>query len=179
MSQHRAHLTYQSKGAVISTDKVYRYRLWRIWDDTKDKVLFIMLNPSTADYDVDDPTIRRCVGFAKSWGFGGVYVGNITAFRSTDPKKLNQDSFATGTENLLHIMDMVKDCTTVVCAWGNGPVLKKLTKGSGIAVERACGVFILKQKGKRICVIDRAKDGTPKHPLYLKKDLQLKDYFGD
>jgi hypothetical protein len=76
------------KDAKLSDDKLYRYQLSRIWDETKPKVLFIMLNPSTADADVDDPTIRRVINFAKSWNYGGVYVVNLYAFRSTDPKGL-------------------------------------------------------------------------------------------
>ena len=76
------------KGAIISKDKKHRYRLWRIWDDSLPKALFIMLNPSTADVMLDDPTIRRCIGFAKSWGYGGIYVGNIFSLRSSNPKDL-------------------------------------------------------------------------------------------
>lgn len=73
------------KGGVLSEYQSYRYRLWRIWDQVKPKVMFIMLTPSTADADTDDPTIRRCIGFAKSSGFGGLYVGNLFAYRSTQP----------------------------------------------------------------------------------------------
>src|SRR3546814_16904510 len=62
--------------------------LWRIWDDTKPQCMFIMLNPSTADADLDDPTIRRCIGFAKSWGYGGLQVCNLFAYRSTEPREL-------------------------------------------------------------------------------------------
>ena len=77
-----------NRGATFSKCKIYRYRLWRIWDAKKPTVLFIMLNPSTAGSTMDDPTIKRCIGFAKSWGYGGLYVGNLFAYRSTQPKGL-------------------------------------------------------------------------------------------
>ena len=73
-------------GADISSDNKYRYSLWRIWDKNKPIILFIMLNPSTADAVNNDKTMTRVKNFAESWGYGGVYVGNLYAFRSTDPK---------------------------------------------------------------------------------------------
>ena len=95
------------KHAVISHDDKYRYQLSRIWDEEKPMVLFIMLNPSTADADVDDPTIRRVVNFAKSWGYGGVFVGNLYAFRSTDPKVLRYIDDPIGEENIQHIQSLI------------------------------------------------------------------------
>ena len=69
------------RNAELSACGKYRYRLSRIWDDKKPLVLFIMLNPSTADAEQDDPTIRRCIAFAKNWGYGGFMAGNLFAFR--------------------------------------------------------------------------------------------------
>ena len=92
------------KHAIISQDDKYRYQLSRIWEEEKPKVLFIMLNPSTADADVDDPTIRRVVNFAKSWGYGGVFVGNLYAFRSTDPKGLRYIDNPVGEDNIGHAL---------------------------------------------------------------------------
>lgn len=88
------------KTAIISEDEKYRYQLSRCWDETKPRILFIMLNPSTADANIDDPTIRRVISFAKSWGYGGVYVGNLFAFRSTDPKGLKQIADPVGENNM-------------------------------------------------------------------------------
>ena len=66
--------------AIFSPDRIHRYGLWRIWDDALPKVLFIGLNPSTADELKNDPTIRRCIGYAKDWGYGGYIMGNIYCF---------------------------------------------------------------------------------------------------
>ena len=79
-----------NKGAKFSPCKKYRLQLWRIWDDKLPKIMFIMLNPSYADAHHDDPTIRRCINFAKNWGYGGFYVGNIYPLISTKPKLLLQ-----------------------------------------------------------------------------------------
>jgi hypothetical protein len=76
------------KDAVLSECRTYRYALWRIWDQTVPYAMFIGLNPSTADESNDDPTLTRCMGFAKSWGYGGVCMANLFALRSTDPTAL-------------------------------------------------------------------------------------------
>lgn len=153
--------TDNSKGAKISECGTYRYQLWRIWDKDLPKVLFIMLNPSTADANTDDPTIRRCIGFAKSWGYGGFYVGNLFAYRSTSPKGLLDADDAFGEWNNYHLNEMAEKCDLVVCAWGNAPILKKMKYYP-----------TLNNISKPKHYIDLAKDGTPKHPLYLKGDLK-------
>lgn len=76
------------KSAYPPDDKIKRYSLTRIWDDQQKKLLFIMYNPSTADYKTDDPTIIRIINFAKKWEYGGIYVANLYAFRSTKPKEI-------------------------------------------------------------------------------------------
>ena len=77
-------------GAAFSPCGRYRYKLWRVWDPARPLgcVMFLMLNPSTATDNEDDPTIRRCIGYARSWGYGGLYVGNLFAYRATDPRRL-------------------------------------------------------------------------------------------
>ena len=95
------------KHTIISQDNKYRYQLSRIWDERKPTVLFIMLIPSTADADIDDPTIRRVVNIAKSWGYGGVFVGNLYAFRSTDPKGLQYTDNPIGEDNIQHIQSLI------------------------------------------------------------------------
>lgn len=149
------------KGAIISDCGQYRYSLWRIWDEDKPRVLFIMLNPSTADESKDDPTIRRCIGFAKSWGYGGFYVGNLFAYRSSSPKDLLSATHPKGLHNYAHLVDMESKCEKVVFAWGNGPILKKLK------IELPTETV---GKAPAYCIA-LSKDGTPKHPLYLPKVL--------
>jgi len=101
-----------SSGAVMSACRKYRYRLWRIWDDSKPKVLWIMLNPSMADENENDATIKKIIRFSKSWGYGGIYVGNMFSFRATDPKQLKKLKYleAVGVNNLLNIQEMAQLC---------------------------------------------------------------------
>lgn len=150
------------KGAEISACGKYRYRLWRVWDRTKPFVTFLMLNPSTADENIDDPTIRRCIGFAKSWGYGGIIVCNLFAFRSTDPKALLKVDDPIGEENKQHIKECVDMSEKVICAWGNGNILKILSKKFN---------YMFSTFGMKLHYLDLSKDNIPKHPLYLKKNL--------
>ena len=148
------------KHAIISHDNKYRYQLSRVWDDEKPKILFIMLNPSTADADVDDPTIRRVVNFAKSWDYGGVFVGNLYAFRSTDPKGLKHTDDPVGPENMAHIQSLIGLTDKIVYAWGNNQKEPK---------------WLCDLVDTPYC-IDISTKGIPKHPLYLKGELQPKLY---
>ena len=149
-----------NKTAVLSHDNIYRYQLSRIWDEEKPKILFIMLNPSTADEFVEDPTIRRIVNYAKDWGYGSVYVGNLYAFRSTDPKGLNSVEDPIGPENITNIQALIGLVDKVVYAWGN---------------ERKEPEWLKKIVTNPYC-IDISKKGIPKHPLYLKKCLKPQLY---
>ena len=144
-----------TKGAVISECGNYRYSLWRIWDDTKPMMMFIMINPSKADADNDDPTIRRCIGFAKSWGYGGFYVGNLFGYRATDPKELKKVDNPRGRFNYDNLLKMSRKSDIIVCAWGNklGAPSKEI------------------QSLGDLYYISVNNDGTPGHPLFLKGDL--------
>ena len=144
-----------NKTAVLSHDNIYRYQLSRIWHEEKPKILFIMLNPSTADEFVEDPTIRRVVTYAKDWGYGGVYVGNLYAFRSTDPKGLKSITDPVGPENITHIQTLISVVDKVIYAWGN---------------EEKEPDWLKKMVDTPYC-IEISKKGIPKHPLYLKKCL--------
>lgn len=159
------------KSAIISEDNKYRYELRRIWDDSKDLVMFIMLNPSTANAEKDDPTIRRCIRFAESWGYGGILVGNLFAYRSQFPETLLLTSDdPIGDKNKDYLVKMSKECDKIICAWGNQHIIDKLSKKfdtykplEGILCE--------------LNYLELSIDGTPKHPLYLKKDLIPRKYF--
>jgi hypothetical protein len=149
-------------GAVMGPAGIFRMELWRIWDNDLPKVLFIMLNPSTADHMHDDPTIRRCMNFAKLWGYGGIYVGNLFAFRATDPTELKNApggaiNLRIGENNDGHLKRMANECDRIVFAWGNG----------GELVARALEVAELFPEAYCLGV---TKMGHPVHPLYIKKD---------
>lgn len=148
--------------AIISDCQKFRYSLSRIWENSKPKVLFIMLNPSTADALTDDATIRRCRGYAESWGYGGFFVGNLFPFRSPEPTDLLKCENPLGNNNEDHLRTMANLCDLVVCAWGNSPVVNKIQKRFPD----------LKVILKDLHYLELSKDGTPKHPLYLQKSLQ-------
>lgn len=150
------------KDAKISPDGKYRYSLVREWDKERPKVLFIGLNPSTADEKLDDPTIRRCINFAKRWGYGGILVGNLFAIRSTEPGLIRKDPDPVGPKNDASLLEMVKDAKLVVGAWGN----------HGAYLDRSAYVRRLIPDMKCLA---RNKTGEPTHPLYIPDDQELID----
>ncbi len=113
-----------TKNAVISEDQLYRYSLERVWDTSKPTVLFICLNPSTADAKTDDPTVRRMIGFAKQFGFGRLLVGNLFAFRATKPSDLLAANAPIGPENDTYLSKMANEAHTIIAAWGNKGIFK-------------------------------------------------------
>ncbi|HEX2925063.1 MAG TPA: DUF1643 domain-containing protein [Ruminiclostridium sp.] len=149
------------KGAIIDETGKYRYQLWRIWDETKPLVLFIMLNPSTADTEEDDPTIRRCMNYARSWDYGGIKVVNLFAYRATNPKELTKVIDPVGIENNKFITMAVQETGTVIAAWG--------TKGNYLSRQNHLMELELLYN---LHYLELTKDGFPKHPLYLKADLK-------
>ena len=150
-------------GAILSSDRVYRYRLWRIWDCGKPLVLFIGLNPSTADEAEDDPTIRRCIGFAKKWGYGGLYMGNLFALRATDPENMMANPAPIGSENHKALTGMYLETRCSVACWGvNGSYLNREHRFEMEFSDLKC--------------LGVTKGGHPKHPLYLSKTTKLIDW---
>jgi len=107
------------KGAVVDKTELYRYSLWREWNIDAPKLVFIMLNPSKADAYIDDPTLRRYIGFAKSWGFGSLTVINLFAYRSAKPSELRQVNDPVGTQNDRYLKKAIKSADKIVVAWGN------------------------------------------------------------
>ena len=146
----------ENKGAEFSKCGKYRYKLWRIWDESKPMMMYIMMNPSTADASEDDHTITRCIGFANSWGYGGFYVGNLFAYRSTDPKELKKVTDPIGNFNYNHLFEMSLKSDIIVCAWGN-------KQGSPPEKIRNLG---------ELYYLSINNDGTPGHPLFLKSELK-------
>ena len=148
------------KGAIFSNCRKYRYALWRIWDKSKMAVMFIGLNPSTANENIDDPTIRRVKKFAFDWGYGGVYMVNLFAYVTTNPQELkNSRGVLSGNDEW--IWTTASKCDKIIFAWGSfkeakeeGEKIMKIFKGYGY-----------------VLAINR--DGSPRHPLYVKKNVEL------
>lgn len=105
--------------ATFSSCRLYRYALWRIWDEAKAKVMFIGLNPSIADETVNDRTISRCVSYAKQWGYGGIIMGNLFAFINTNPAEMISARQPVGEENDYWLKHLANEAALVVGMWGN------------------------------------------------------------
>ena len=148
------------KSAVFSTCRKYRYSLTRLWNSEKGYVLFIGLNPSIADEIIDDPTLKRCINFAKDWGYGGLIMVNLFAYMSTDPKELKKTEIPIGKNNNKHILKNHQKSQLTVVAWGN----------DGQFLER--DKEVLKIIDNPMC-LNINKSGQPAHPLYQKKDQEL------
>lgn len=157
------------RGAILSPDGVYRYRLWRIWDDDLAPCAFVMLNPSTADASQDDPTIRRCMGFAKRWGSGGIVVVNLFAVRATDPADLDRapPDGLVGPDNDVHLRATFRVVDMVVCAWG---AIEASVCANAIRATTVRHVLNLIPREVEVCCLGRTKGGHPRHPLYLRAD---------
>ena len=152
-----------NKNAIFSDCRKYRYALSRTWNGKKKTILFIGLNPSTADEKIDDPTIRRCINYAQNWGYGSLLMINLFAYRATMPTELKNVKNPIGNDNDLHIIELLKKVDLVVAAWGN--------EGSHLNRDKEVKKLIPNLKCLKI-----NKSGQPAHPLYQKKDLKLIKY---
>lgn len=148
------------KGAYISDCSTYRYALWRSWDVTMPTLTVCMLNPSTADGRLDDPTIRRLIAFAKRDEFGGLFVVNLYAFRATDPAELAKADDPIGPENndmlILAAQAAAQNREPFLCAWGAYPTIV-----AGPLVN------MVKSFGADTMCLGLTKQGHPRHPLYV------------
>lgn len=140
----------------------YRYLLTREGLGGLGNAVFIGLNPSTATAEIDDPTIRRCISFARSWGVARLVMLNLFAWRSTDPRGLLKVEDPTGPENDQAISDAVAGAKHVVAAWGSHAFLKSILPARVAAVMR-----LLHARGVELQCLGTAQDGSPRHPLYL------------
>lgn len=150
------------RGATFSPCGIYRYALWRLWADTP-PLLFLMLNPSTADETSNDPTVERCERRARALGFGGLRVANLFALRSTDPRALRHHPDPVGPENDRHILAAARKAAQVVCAWGIHGRLGNRSQ----AVTR-----LLLAAGIPLHILSLTRDSEPSHPLYLPYHLE-------
>ncbi|MCA8228332.1 DUF1643 domain-containing protein [Burkholderia vietnamiensis] len=153
-------------GAVFSPCRRFRYRLWRIWDESRPLAVYVMLNPSIANEDDPDATITRCMRRAHMRGYGGIIVVNLYAWVSTDPSVLATVADPIGPENDFHILEAAKRAANdaVICGWGT-----KLPRGSQRDIEVT---RLLRSAGIAPMCLVVTKDGFPKHPLYVGYDVE-------
>ncbi|MEE3035291.1 MAG: DUF1643 domain-containing protein [Bacteroidota bacterium] len=144
------------KSAILSDDRKHRYLLSRIWNQNNENILFIMLNPSSADEDLDDRTTKKIIRFSKKWGFGGLYICNLYTYRTSSPKKLFSLAKNKRGSNKDEIKKHAKKCSKVVYAWGNKEKVPSW----------------LNEMVLNPTYIELSKEGVPKHPLYLKSNLR-------
>lgn len=163
-----------SSGATFSDCGKYRYRLWRTWDDQAPLMVWVMLNPSTADAEVDDPTIRKCQGFARRHHHGGVVILNLFAWRSTNPKVLPTIADPVGPDNDTHIEAVLRSITpkaesilsrgNVIAAWGADPAAHARGQVVLRRIHAICG---------RAFCLGTTQGGAPRHPLYPSYETPL------
>jgi hypothetical protein len=156
------------RGAVISECEKYRYMLYRYFvEEPKNTIAFIGLNPSTADATVNDNTIRRLIDYADRWGYDGLNMYNLYAFRATDPKDMLASSDPVGPLNDEMLVEAATYNNTVVACWGVNA--KEDRESFVIGLMKACDIDLM--------CIALSKHGKPRHPLYLKKDLTPQMFF--
>ncbi|MGE4533477.1 DUF1643 domain-containing protein [Halomonas sp.] len=144
------------KAAEISPCGRYRYTLARIWDPDLPCVAFIGLNPSTADAFQDDPTLNRCMRYAEAWGYGGVWMVNLFAFRATRPADMMAADDPVGPDNDISLQSVCEAADLVVAAWGNHGSFRNRSHEVRVMLD---GLHCLKVN----------KSGEPAHPLYQRK----------
>jgi len=143
---------------IFSPCRVYRYTLWREWIAGNGYAMFIGLNPSTADETKDDPTIRRCIASAKVWGYAGLCMTNLFAYRATKPADMRTAQEPIGPENDSYLLSVAKSAGVIVAAWGtNGTYQKRDQVVKSMLPELRC--------------LRLTKAGHPEHPLYLPNGL--------
>ena len=155
----------QFNGAVMDSERRHRFLLWRFWDG-KPRMLFIGLNPSTANELEDDPTVRRLCGFAQEWGYGGLYACNLYSQVTPYPKELLPETRNHGA-NTPAILMAVKLVVLTVCGWGDG--IKSVPEGD----SRVRAVYDMLEAP--MCW-GLTASGNPKHPLYLPGDTELEEF---
>ncbi|MBE9177656.1 DUF1643 domain-containing protein [Oculatella sp. LEGE 06141] len=150
-------------GATFDVTGTYRYSLWRSWETVAPQVAFVMLNPSTADARTDDATIRRCIRFAQTWGYGSLEVVNLFALVATHPTQLQMRVDPVGAENDQYLLAAGQRATTIILAWGNW----------GKLYQRDQAVLQLLAPYANLYCLGMNQTGQPRHPLYVKAKSAL------
>jgi hypothetical protein len=151
--------------AVFSDCRTYRYSLTRVWDETAPRLLFIGLNPSTADETKLDPTLRRVVSFAQREGCGSFDMGNLFAYRATKPRHMREAADPIGPDNDRWLLTMADRASVIIVGWG--------AHGGFMGRDAAVRELL---KGHGLGCLGVTKDGHPRHPLYLPKTAPLTIY---
>ena len=160
------------RDACLSECGTYRYwlsRTWApsLWTGLSECLLYVMLNPSTADANLDDPTIRNCIRIAQAWGYQAIHVVNLFALRATNPKALQTAADPVGPLNDQHILDALRSKCSVVAAWG--------THGTYLGRDQTV-LRLLQSVNVRVNCLGVNKDGSPRHPLYCPARSEPKPY---
>jgi hypothetical protein len=153
------------RNAEFSPCRTWRYALRRIRAPEAPSVMFVGLNPSTADEIRDDPTARKCIRFAESWDYGGIILANLFAYRATDPRELKVVSDPVGPDNDHWLTRLAGEATIVIAAWG---VYGGFIRRDSVVMDLLGDVRCL----------GLTKDGKPRHPLYLKSDCRPVPFLG-
>jgi hypothetical protein len=164
MGSQTLHREFQSARATFSNCRKYRYTLSRTWDAGLPTACWLLLNPSTADEQKLDPTLRRCVGFSRAWGFGSMVVANLFAIRSPYPRHVYAAADPVGPQNDAHIRRLTRAAGKVIVGWGvhgahggrNEKIVRLLIKWN---VEPWC--------------LGLTEQGHPRHPLYVEGSTEL------
>lgn len=150
------------RDAVFDESEKYRYSLYREWDNSLPRILFIMLNPSTANHDTEDHTSRQCLYFSKKFGYGSLEIVNLYAYVSTDPKQLKESDDPIGKKNNAYILEAAKRAKTVVIAWGEKHLMKQRNKEI---------TKLLREYGHQVYCLDVTKSGHPRHPSRMRHSI--------
>lgn len=152
--------------AIFSSCKNYRYLLARLWNPLLPTVLFVGLNPSTADSHTNDPTVKRCIDFARQWNYGGLYLTNLFAYRNPHPQQLLQVKDPIGKDNDHFILHYQQFSQRTIIMWGNyGTLLNRHEQVLQLLTDPYC--------------LKINKSGAPAHPLYLRKTTEPFPYGKD
>lgn len=150
-----------TSGAEFSPCRQWRYTLWRFWEPEPARLMaFVGLNPSTADETANDPTVTRCIGYARRWGFDGMFMLNAFAFRATQPRDMKAAADPNGPGNDEALQRISDQCELIVAAWGT----------HGAYLNR--GQQVCRLLNRPLHCLKQTKDGFPGHPLYLRRDAE-------
>ncbi len=142
--------------------------MWRTWDETRPRLLWVLLNPSMADEQTDDPTLRRCIRFSREWQYGGLEVVNLFAFRTPHPHDLHRAADPVGSKNDRYLAEVAARAAGIILAWGT----------KGIYLQRNHKVLALRSLHtiQPLCCLGTAHNGCTRHPLYSPRSTRPVPY---